>query len=129
MDLYIYIPIAIFVLLIFLFMTNIINTKMFFSINEGFDSKDTRGNIQKINSEITSNLKVSDKIDEYNEIILNMDDQAGLLLLAILKKNPNILTGNNTELLTRFNSITEFKKNLNVCSKFLDDTSNVKNIV
>ena len=107
MDLYIYIPIAIFVLLIFLFMTNIINTKMFFSINEGFDSKDTRGNIQKINSEITSNLKVSDKIDEYNEIILNMDDQAGLLLLAILKKNPNILTGNNTELLTRFNSITE----------------------
>ena len=64
MDLYIYIPIAIFVLLIFLFMTNIINTKMFFSINEGFDSKDTRGNIQKINSEITSNLKVSDKIDE-----------------------------------------------------------------
>jgi len=129
MDLYIYIPIAIFLLLIFLFMTNILNTKMFFSINEGFDSKDTPGNIQKINSEITSNLKVSDKIDEYNEIILNMDDQAGLLLLAILKKNPNILTGNNTELLTRFNSITEFKKNLNVCSKFLDDTSNVKNIV
>ena len=66
MDLYIYIPIAIFLLLIFLFMTNILNTKMFFSINEGFDSKDTPGNIQKINSEITSNLKVSDKIDEYN---------------------------------------------------------------
>ena len=43
-------------------------------------------------------------------------------MLSIIKNNPDILNNDslNTDLLNKFNSIAEFKKNLNMSSKFLD---------
>jgi len=122
MDLYIYIPIGLFVIILLLIISNVIKLDNFFTNQESFENKDVNNNIKFKNEKISEDLDLSKKSTYFNNLIFNLDEQASLKMLSIIKNNPDILNSDsqNTELLNKFNSIAEFQKNLNMCSKFLD---------
>ena len=122
MDLYIYIPIGLFVIILLLIISNVIKLDNFFTNQESFENKDVNNNIKFKNEKISENLDLPKKSTHFNNLIFNLDEQASLKMLSIIKNNPDILNSDsqNTELLNKFNSIAEFQKNLNMCSKFLD---------
>ena len=122
MDLYIYIPIGLFIIILLLIMTNVIKLDNFLTSQESFENKDVNDNIKFKNEKISEDLDVSKKSSYFNNLIFNLDEQASLKMLSIIKNNPDILNNDslNTDLLNKFNSIAEFKKNLNMSSKFLD---------
>tara|TARA_Y100000816_G_C26037970_1_gene543538 strand:+ start:500 stop:874 length:375 start_codon:yes stop_codon:yes gene_type:complete len=122
MDLYIYIPIGLFIIILLLIMTNVIKLDNFLTSQESFENKDVNDNIKFKNEKISEDLDLSKKSSYFNNLIFNLDEQASLKMLSIIKNNPDILNNDslNTDLLNKFNSIAEFKKNLNMSSKFLD---------
>ena len=122
MDLYIYIPIGLFIIILLLIMSNVIKLDNFLTSQESFENKDVNDNIKFKNEKISEDLDLSKKSSYFNNLIFNLDEQASLKMLSIIKNNPDILNNDslNTDLLNKFNSIAEFKKNLNMSSKFLD---------
>lgn len=122
MDLYIYIPIGLFIIILLLIMSNVIKLDNFLTTQESFENKDVNDNIKFKNEKISEDLDLSKKSSYFNNLIFNLDEQASLKMLSIIKNNPDILNNDslNTDLLNKFNSIAEFKKNLNMSSKFLD---------
>lgn len=122
MDLYIYIPIGLFIIILLLIMNNVIKLDNFLTSQESFENKDVNDNIKFKNEKISEDLDLSKKSSYFNNLIFNLDEQASLKMLSIIKNNPDILNNDslNTDLLNKFNSIAEFKKNLNMSSKFLD---------
>ena len=122
MDLYIYIPIGLFIIILLLIMSNVIKLDNFLTSQESFENKNVNDNIKFKNEKISEDLDLSKKSSYFNNLIFNLDEQASLKMLSIIKNNPDILNNDslNTDLLNKFNSIAEFKKNLNMSSKFLD---------
>tara|TARA_Y100000992_G_C20809961_1_gene279824 strand:+ start:115 stop:483 length:369 start_codon:yes stop_codon:yes gene_type:complete len=89
---------------------------------ENFENDDL---MKQSNLKIMKSLKISENIENYNDMIIDLDEQAGLKLLSLIKNNPGILNNNemNKTILERFNRLAEFKKNLPICSKLIDQYS------
>ena len=103
-------------------MSNVIKLDNLFTNQESFENNDVNDNIKLKNDKISENIDLSKRSKYFNQLIFNLDEQASLKMLSIIKNNPDILNNDNLnkELLNKFNSIAEFQKNLNMCSKYLD---------